>query len=132
MAILFFWCLLLSAASAYVVFHYRTAIDESLAQKALYFVGGAIAYAYNLCFPWMVFFMPSHFRPLLILCHILCNLATAFRMIHLDSKKYHLSAWQEKEASLRYALRLKVEKISTALFLTISTALLHFTGLLSF
>ena len=133
MPILFFWCLLLSCASAYVIFKYRTAIEESLSQKALYFLGGAIAYAYNLCFPWMVFFMPSHFRPLLIGCHILCNLATAARMIHLDSKKYHLSAWKEKEEALRYALRLKYEKAATALFLTISTlfsALLHLTGML--
>ena len=131
MVIVFFWYLLLSAASAYVIFKYRTAIEESLSQKALYFLGGAIAYAYNLCFPWMVFFMPSFFRPLLILCHILCNLATVARMLHLDQQRYHLSAWKEKEEAIRYALRLRLEKAGATLFLAISaamTALFHFTG----
>lgn len=133
MPIVFFWCLLLSCGSAYVIFKYRTAIEESIAQKALYFLGGSIAYAYNLCFPWMVFFMPVRYRFFLIFCHVLCNLATVARMIHLDNKKYLLSAWKEKRESLRYALRLKYEKAATAIFLALSAILstvFHMTGLL--
>ena len=126
---LFFWCLLLSCANAYVIFKYRTSLEESLPQKALYFLGGAFAYAYNLCFPWMITFMDSHHRPLLLVCYLLCNLATAHRMMHIDRKNHLLSAWKEEFRTARYAILLRLEKYGTALFIAISAGIYWQIGL---
>lgn len=51
MPFLFFWCLFLCAIDAYLVFAYKTDLTETFQQKMAYFLGGHIAFVYNLCFP---------------------------------------------------------------------------------
>lgn len=51
MPFLFFWCLFLCAINGYLVFAYKTDLSETFGQKMAYFLGGHIAFVYNLCFP---------------------------------------------------------------------------------
>lgn len=52
MIVLFFWCLGLCAINGYLVFAYNTELEDLFRQKIIYFLGGYIAFVYNLCYPW--------------------------------------------------------------------------------
>ena len=82
MPFLFFWCLFLCAIDAYLVFAYKTDLTETFQQKMAYFLGGHTAFVYNLCFPWMVWFMMDELRPALICIYLLLNYCTLLRMMH--------------------------------------------------
>ena len=130
MPFLFFWCLFLCAVNAYLVFAYKTDLTETFEQKMTYVLGGHIAFAYNLCFPWMVWFMMDEIRPALISMYLLLNYCTLARMMHVDYHGLIHAVWGDARRHRRFALRFKLEKISCALFLGISTWLFGALGFL--
>lgn len=121
MTVLFFWCLLLSALDGYLVFAYDTELDESFHQKWVYFLGGYMAFVYNLCFPWMAWFMDESLRPALISIYLLLNFCTLIRMMSVDYDGFVRSIWGNRWVQRNFEVRLKLEKLSAALFLAIST-----------
>ena len=106
MPFLFFWCLFLCAINGYLVFAYKTDLSETFGQKMAYFLGGHIAFVYNLCFPWMA------------------------RMMHVDYHGLINAVWGNAHHHRRFAIRLKLEKLCCALFLGISTWLFSMLGFL--
>lgn len=130
MPFLFFWCLFLCAINGYLVFAYKTDLSETFGQKMAYFLGGHIAFAYNLCFPWMVWFMVDEIRPALIGIYLLLNYCTLARMMHVDYHGRINAVWGNAHHQRRFAIRLKLEKLCCALFLGISTWLFSMLGFL--
>ena len=130
MPFLFFWCLLLCAINGYLVFAYKTDLSETFGQKMAYFLGGHIAFAYNLCFPWMVWFMVDEIRPALIGIYLLLNYCTLARMMHVDYHGLINAVWGNAHHHRHFAIRLKLEKLCCALFLGISTWLFSMLGFL--
>ncbi|MGN0954920.1 hypothetical protein [Dialister sp.] len=130
MPFLFFWCLFLCAINAYLVFAYKTELSETFEQKMTYFLGGHIAFVYNLCFPWMAWFMTENLRPALICLYLLLNYCTLARMMHVDYHGLINVVWGDASHHHSFALRLKLEKLSAALFLGISTWLFGILGFL--
>ena len=130
MPFLFFWCLFLCAIDAYLVFAYKTDLTETFQQKMAYFLGGHIAFVYNLCFPWMVWFMMDELRPVLICIYLLLNYCTLLRMMHVDYHGLINALWGDAARHRRFAIRLKLEKLCCALFLGISTWLFSMLGFL--
>ena len=130
MAFLFFWCFFLCAINVYLIFAYKTKLEETCSQKLAYFLGGQIAFVYNLCFPWMAWFMQDEIRPALISLYLLLNYCTLIRMMHVDHHGLLNSVWGIRPHHNHFAIRLKLEKAAAALFLAISTWLFGTLGFL--
>jgi hypothetical protein len=130
MVILFFWCLCLCCINGYLVFAYNTDLEEAFRQKMIYFLGGFIAFVYNLCFPWLAWFMNAELRPALICIYLLLNYCTLLRMISVDHAGFVKAIWGCHWKKKDFEVRLKLEKLSAALFLAISTWLFGMLGFL--
>lgn len=126
MAFLFFWCILLCAIDAIVVLTYQPEISESLTRKAWYYLGGATAFVYNLCFPWLIWFLQDEIRPALLGIYVLLNYCTLMRMTCVDKKGLISKAWGIREPRIPFSLRLKLEKCMAALFLAAFISLVYF------
>lgn len=74
--------------------------------------------------------MMDEIRPALISMYLLLNYCTLARMMHVDYHGLIHAVWGDARRHRRFALRFKLEKISCALFLGISTWLFGALGFL--
>lgn len=74
--------------------------------------------------------MDESLRPALISIYLLLNFCTLIRMMSVDYDGFVRSIWENRWVQRNFEVRLKLEKLSAALFLAISTWLFSVLGFL--